>query len=106
MPKMSAKAKAAAPDAEKLSVVYRKTDGLIGYARNARTHSEAQVAQLAASIREFGFTNPILLDGDSGILAGHGRVAAARLLHDGADPSLLRRDRAALAEGNGAGRYA
>jgi DNA modification methylase len=80
MPKMSAKAKAAAPDAEKLEVVYRKTSDLIGYARNARTHSEAQVAQIAASIREFGFTNPILLDGNDGILAGHGRVAAARLL--------------------------
>jgi DNA modification methylase len=80
MPKVSAKAKAAAPDAEKLEVVYRKTSDLIGYARNARTHSEAQVAQIAASIREFGFTNPILLDGNSGILAGHGRVAAARLL--------------------------
>jgi DNA modification methylase len=53
---------------------------LVPYARNARTHSEAQVAQIAASIREFGFTNPILVDGDRGIIAGHGRLLAARKL--------------------------
>lgn len=53
---------------------------LIPYARNARTHSDAQVAQLAASIREFGFTNPILVDGERGIIAGHGRLLAARKL--------------------------
>ena len=53
---------------------------LIPYARNARTHSDAQVAQIAASIREFGFTNPILVDTGDGIIAGHGRLLAARLL--------------------------
>lgn len=53
---------------------------LIPYARNARTHSDAQVAQIAASIREFGWTNPILIDGERGIIAGHGRVMAARKL--------------------------
>lgn len=53
---------------------------LIPYARNARTHSEAQVAQIAASIKEFGWTNPILVDGEKGIIAGHGRLAAARQL--------------------------
>ncbi len=53
---------------------------LVPYARNARTHSEAQVAQIAASIREFGFTNPILVDGDRGVIAGHGRLLAARKL--------------------------
>lgn len=53
---------------------------LIPYARNSRTHSDAQVAQVAASIREFGFTNPVLVDGDGGIIAGHGRVLAARKL--------------------------
>jgi hypothetical protein len=51
---------------------------LIPYERNARTHSPEQVAQIAASITEFGFTNPILVDGDDGILAGHGRLAAAK----------------------------
>src|SRR5450755_4525451 len=53
---------------------------LIPYARNARTHSDAQVAQIAASIREFGFTNPILVDGERGVIAGHGRLLAARKL--------------------------
>jgi len=55
-------------------------DSLIPYARNARTHSEEQIAQIAASIREFGWTNPILTDGDNGVIAGHGRLAAARKL--------------------------
>jgi site-specific DNA-methyltransferase (adenine-specific) len=53
---------------------------LIPYARNSRTHSDEQVAQIAASIREFGWTNPILVDGEAGIIAGHGRLAAARKL--------------------------
>ncbi len=53
---------------------------LIPYARNARTHSDAQVAKIAASIREFGFLNPIIVDGASGIVAGHGRVLAAQKL--------------------------
>lgn len=55
-------------------------DKLIPYARNSRTHSDAQVAQVAASIREFGFTNPVLIDAEDGIIAGHGRVMAARKL--------------------------
>ena len=61
---------------------YTKTsvEKLIPYARNARTHSDAQVAQIAASIREFGFTNPVLIDAEGGIIAGHGRVMAARKL--------------------------
>ena len=56
------------------------TDDLIPYARNSRTHSEAQVAKIAASIREFGFLNPIITDGADGIVAGHGRVLAAQKL--------------------------
>lgn len=56
------------------------TDRLVPYARNARTHSEAQVAQIAASIAEFGFTNPILAGSDGVIVAGHGRLAAAQKL--------------------------
>lgn len=55
-------------------------DSLIPYARNARTHSDGQVAQIAASIAEFGFTNPILSDGERGVIAGHGRLMAARKL--------------------------
>ena len=53
-------------------------DRLRPYEKNARTHSPEQVAQIAASIQEFGFTNPILVDGADGILAGHGRLAAAK----------------------------
>lgn len=56
------------------------TDKLLPYARNARTHSEDQVAQIAASIAEFGFTNPILAGSDGIIVAGHGRLAAAQKL--------------------------
>ena len=53
---------------------------LIPYARNPRTHSNAQIAQIAASIAEFGFNNPILVDTKAGIIAGHGRLLAARKL--------------------------
>lgn len=61
-------------------MVQVKVESLIPYARNSRTHSDAQVAQVAASIKEFGFTNPVLLDEGNGIIAGHGRVLAARKL--------------------------
>ncbi len=63
-----------------LTVIYKPIGDLIPYARNSRTHSEAQVAQIAASIKEFGFTNPVLIDEEGGIIAGHGRVLAARKL--------------------------
>jgi DNA modification methylase len=63
-----------------INVVYVKTADLVPYVANSRTHSEEQVAQIAASIKEFGFTNPILTDGDNGIIAGHGRLMAARKL--------------------------
>jgi len=63
------------PDYKMVSV-----DSLIPYARNSRTHSDEQVAQIAASIREFGFLNPIIVDGENGIIAGHGRVLAAQKL--------------------------
>lgn len=63
-----------------LKIEYVAVEKLIPYAKNSRTHSDAQVAQIAASIREFGFTNPVLVDCDDGIIAGHGRVLAARKL--------------------------
>ena len=63
-----------------LAIQYREVQDLIPYARNARTHSAAQVAEIAGSIREFGFTNPVLIDPEGGIIAGHGRVLAARQL--------------------------
>ena len=56
----------------------KSVDELIPYSKNARTHSESQVAQIAASIIEFGFTNPVLIDGEKGIIAGHGRLMAAK----------------------------
>jgi hypothetical protein len=57
-----------------------KTDSLIPYARNSRTHSEQQISKIAASIKEFGFLNPVIIDGANGIVAGHGRVMAAQKL--------------------------
>ncbi|WBL32173.1 DNA methyltransferase [Sinirhodobacter sp. HNIBRBA609] len=67
-------------EGEALAVDYRAVESLIPYVRNARTHSKAQVALIAGSIREYGFTNPVLVDGGNGIIAGHGRVMAARQL--------------------------
>jgi len=64
----------------KLEVTYRKTSDLIPYARNARTHSDEQVGQIAASIKEFGFNAPIAVDNDDGIIYGHGRILAAKKL--------------------------
>lgn len=64
----------------KLEVTYRPIESLIPYARNSRTHSDAQVAQIAASIKEFGWTNPVLIDAEGGIIAGHGRIMAGRKL--------------------------
>ncbi|MCP3849351.1 MAG: ParB N-terminal domain-containing protein [Gammaproteobacteria bacterium] len=57
-----------------------KTADLIPYINNARTHSDEQVTQIAASIKEFGFINPVIIDGDNGIIAGHGRIMAAKKL--------------------------
>ena len=61
-------------------IIYKDVSKLIPYARNARTHNDAQVTQIAASIKEFGFVNPILTDGDNGVIAGHGRLMAAKKL--------------------------
>jgi ParB-like chromosome segregation protein Spo0J len=61
-------------------IIARPIEALIPYARNARTHSDEQVALIAASLREFGWTNPVLVDAEGGIIAGHGRVMAARKL--------------------------
>ena len=63
-----------------LQIEYLPTEVLIPYVNNSRTHSDAQVAQVAASIKEFGFTNPILVDESNGIIAGHGRLMAAQKL--------------------------
>lgn len=63
-----------------MEVIEKEVTGLIPYASNSRTHDDVQVAQIAASIKEFGFNNPVLIDETGGIIAGHGRVLAARKL--------------------------
>lgn len=64
----------------KLQITERTIGDLKSYARNARTHTKKQLRQIADSINEFGFTNPVLIDGNDQIIAGHGRVEAAKLL--------------------------
>ncbi len=63
-----------------LQINYKSTENLIPYANNSRTHSDDQINQVASSIKEFGFTNPVLIDEQGGIIAGHGRVMAAKKL--------------------------
>ena len=69
-------------------IILQPVEALVPYARNSRTHSDEQVTQIAASIREFGFTNPVLVDDDGGIVAGHGRVMAARQIGMTAVPTI------------------
>ena len=57
--------------------MYRPTDSLVAYERNSRTHTDWQINQVVKSIKEFGWTNPILVDGENGVIAGHARVLAA-----------------------------
>ena len=66
-------------------------DRLIPYAKNSRTHSEAQIAQLAASMKEWGWTNPVLADEAGGVMAGHARILAARQLGYGEVPVMVAR---------------
>lgn len=63
-----------------MQITHTKTSDLIPYVNNARTHSDEQVSQIAESIKEFGFNNPVLTDGKNGIIAGHGRVLAVQKL--------------------------
>ena len=63
-----------------MKIEIRPIEALIPYARNPRVHNEAQIAQIAASMVEFGWTQPLLVDGSNGIIAGHGRLQAARQL--------------------------
>ena len=62
---------------ENLKIVYKNVVDLIPYVNNARTHSDEQINQIASSIKEFGFNNPILIDSENGVIAGHGRLLAA-----------------------------
>ena len=75
-----------------MKITVKKVDSLIPYVKNSRTHSPDQVAQIAASIKEFGWTNPILVDGDNGIIAGHGRLMAARKLGHKEVPTIELKD--------------
>ena len=68
------------PTETRLKIVNRDPGKLIAYDGNARTHSDKQIAQIAASIKKFGFVNPVLLGADGTIIAGHGRVEAAKKL--------------------------
>jgi ParB-like chromosome segregation protein Spo0J len=72
-----------------MEIIKKPIDSLIPYAKNARVHDEAQIAQIAGSIKEFGFNNPVLIDKDNGIIAGHGRVMAARKLGLTKVPTIL-----------------
>src|ERR671917_2804969 len=71
-----------------LAVKYRPTGSLKPDPRNARTHSKRQVEQIAASIKEFGFTNPILVDPEGVLIAGHGRLLAAKSIGMGEVPTI------------------
>ncbi|UYM16208.1 ParB/Srx family N-terminal domain-containing protein [Endozoicomonas euniceicola] len=66
--------------AKKYKMVERKVSDLIPYVNNSRIHDESQVIQICSSIKEFGFTNPVLIDEENGIIAGHGRLMAAKKL--------------------------
>ena len=68
------------PTKNKLQIVYKNVDDLIPYARNAKIHDENNINLIAGSIKSFGFNNPVLLDGENGIIAGHGRVLASKKL--------------------------
>jgi len=75
-----------------VKITQKKVTELIPYVKNSRTHSDEQVAQIAASIKEFGWTNPILVDGSNGIIAGHGRLMAARKLGHTEVPTIELKD--------------
>lgn len=64
-----------------MEIVYKNVNDLIPYVNNTRTHSEEQINQIASSIKEFGFTNPVLIDAQGGVIAGHGRIMGAKKLN-------------------------
>ncbi len=74
---------------QKRSIVYRNAGALIPYIGNSRTHTDTQVKQIAASIQEFGFTNPILIDENDSVIAGHGRILAADLIQQKEVPCIV-----------------
>ena len=82
---MPIKSKACPPN---LNIIYKQPQGLVPYSKNARVHSEAHIAQIADSIKHWGWTNPILIDGENGVIAGHGRLLAALKLKMAEVPTL------------------
>ncbi len=72
-----------------IKIEYQDAKAITPYARNSRTHSDEQVAQVAASIKEFGWTNPILVDETNTIIAGHGRLMAAQRLGLSEVPTIM-----------------
>lgn len=74
---------------ENLLITYRNTTSLSPYANNSRTHDDDQVRKIADSITEFGFTNPILIDGNNTLIAGHGRLMAAQMLEMESVPCIV-----------------
>jgi ParB-like chromosome segregation protein Spo0J len=73
----------------KTEITFKKVNDLIPYINNSRTHDENQVLQIASSIKEFGFTNPILIDETNSIIAGHGRLMAAKKLNYDEVPTII-----------------
>ena len=74
---------------KELEIIYKNTSDLIPYINNSRIHSDGQINQIAASIREFGFANPILVDKDNNVIAGHCRVKAAQKLGINLVPTIV-----------------
>ena len=72
-----------------LEVNYKAIHTLIPYENNSRSHSERQIQQIVDSIQEFGFTNPILIDENDGVIAGHGRIEAAEMLQMESVPTIM-----------------
>ena len=81
-----------------MQIVFKKIEELTPYANNARTHSSAQVDEIVRSMREFGWTNPVLLDENGTIIAGHGRVLAATRIYARGE-TILDAERNAVFEG-------
>lgn len=72
-----------------MEIVYKNVNDLIPYVNNTRTHSEEQINQIASSIKEFGFTNPVLIDAQGGVIAGHGRIMGAKKLNLAEVPTIV-----------------
>ena len=75
-----------------MEIIKKNTSDLIPYINNPRNHDQEQITKIASSIKEFGFTNPILIDPDNGVIAGHGRLMAAKKLNMNQVPCIILED--------------